>query len=94
MRHWQVAKAADGEVAWHALALASQVIGQGLLIFALGQLSPLMIGIGLLTQPIVIAADEFSALPSIVIDLIMLAVVATARAAASGTQSREQAVVR
>lgn len=39
-----------------ALALASQVLGQGLMIFALGQLTPLVIGIALLTQPIVAAA--------------------------------------
>lgn len=38
------------------LALASQVIGQGLMIFALGQLPPLVVGIGLLTQPVVAAA--------------------------------------
>ena len=39
-----------------ALALASQVLGQGLMIFALGQLSPLVVGIGLLIQPIIAAA--------------------------------------
>ncbi|MDB5681325.1 MAG: EamA family transporter [Sphingomonas bacterium] len=39
-----------------ALALASQVLGQGLMIFALGQLSPLVVGIALLTQPIIAAA--------------------------------------
>ena len=38
------------------LALCSQVIGQGLMIYALGQLSPLVIGLALLTQPIVAAA--------------------------------------
>ncbi len=38
-----------------ALALCSQVIGQGLMIYALGRLSPLVIGIALLTQPIVAA---------------------------------------
>lgn len=37
------------------LALASQVFGQGLMIYALGQLSPLIIGLGLLTQPVVAA---------------------------------------
>ncbi len=36
-----------------ALALASQVFGQGLMIFALGQLSPMVIGIALLSQPVV-----------------------------------------
>jgi len=35
------------------LALASQVIGQGLMIYAIGHLSPLVVGIALLTQPIV-----------------------------------------
>lgn len=38
-----------------ALALASQVFGQGLITYALGRLSPLVIGIGLLIQPIVAA---------------------------------------
>ena len=36
-----------------ALALVSQVIGQGLMMYALGRLSPLVIGIALLVQPIV-----------------------------------------
>ncbi|MDQ0248534.1 drug/metabolite transporter (DMT)-like permease [Sphingomonas kyeonggiensis] len=35
------------------LALASQVVGQGLMIYAIGHLSPLVVGIGLLSQPIV-----------------------------------------
>lgn len=39
-----------------ALALASQVLGQGLTIYALGHLPPLVVGIGLLSQPIVGAA--------------------------------------
>lgn len=37
------------------LALFSQVIGQGLMIYALGRFSPLVIGLALLTQPIVAA---------------------------------------
>jgi drug/metabolite transporter (DMT)-like permease len=37
------------------LALGSQVIGQGLLVYAVGHLSPLVIGLGLLTQPAVSA---------------------------------------
>ena len=37
------------------LALASQVLGQGLMTYALGRLPPLVIGIGLLVQPIVAA---------------------------------------
>ncbi|MEG3181542.1 DMT family transporter [Sphingomonas sp. LT1P40] len=38
------------------LALASQVVGQGLMIYALGHLSPLVVGIGLLSQPIIAGA--------------------------------------
>jgi len=38
-----------------ALALISQVLGQGLMIYALGQLSPLVVGIALLVQPLVSA---------------------------------------
>jgi drug/metabolite transporter (DMT)-like permease len=37
------------------LALVSQVIGQGLMIFALGRLSPLIVGLALLIQPVVAA---------------------------------------
>ncbi|MDG2533696.1 DMT family transporter [Sphingomonas sp. HITSZ_GF] len=35
------------------LALASQVVGQGMMIYAIGHLSPLIMGIALLTQPII-----------------------------------------
>ncbi len=38
------------------LALCSQVLGQGLMVFVLGRLSPLVIGLGLLIQPVVAAA--------------------------------------
>lgn len=37
------------------LALASQVLGQGLMIYALGKLPPLTVGLALLTQPVVAA---------------------------------------
>ena len=53
------------------LALASQVVGQGLMIYAIGHLSPLVIGIALLTQPIVagtvgwLAYDERLGLPDL-----------------------------
>lgn len=33
------------------LALGSQVVGQGLLVYAMGHLSPTVVGLGLLTQP-------------------------------------------
>jgi drug/metabolite transporter (DMT)-like permease len=38
-----------------ALSLCSQVIGQGLMVYALGRMSPLVIGLTLLTQPITAA---------------------------------------
>lgn len=38
-----------------ALALGSQVIGQGLMTLALGRMTPLVIGLALLTQPVVAA---------------------------------------
>ncbi len=38
-----------------ALALCSQVIGQGLMVYALGRMSPLIIGLSLLTQPVTAA---------------------------------------
>ena len=38
-----------------ALALSSQVVGQGLLVFALKHFSPLVIGMALLTQPAIAA---------------------------------------
>jgi drug/metabolite transporter (DMT)-like permease len=38
-----------------ALALVSQVIGQGAMVYALGKVSPLLFGLALLTQPIVSA---------------------------------------
>jgi drug/metabolite transporter (DMT)-like permease len=55
-----IAAWAMGETIWPqhwgavvGLALASQVIGQALMIYALGHLPPLVMGIGLLTQPVV-----------------------------------------
>lgn len=63
-----------------ALALVSQVLGQGCMIYALGKLSPLVVGIALLIQPVVAAAigwtvyDERLGAP----DLIGAAMVAVA----------------
>lgn len=39
-----------------ALAVLSQLIGQGLMVYVLGRVSPLLIGLALLTQPIVSAS--------------------------------------
>lgn len=54
---------AMGETVWPrdflpliGLALMSQVIGQGLLVFAMGHVRPLIVGLALLSQPIVAAA--------------------------------------
>ena len=38
-----------------ALAIASQVVGQGLLVYALGHVPPLIVGLALLTQPAISA---------------------------------------
>ena len=53
---------ASGETVWPAdftplvlLALGSQVAGQGLTIYAIGKLSPLVIGLGALLQPVIAA---------------------------------------
>jgi len=52
-----------GETVWphdwailFGLAFASQIVGQGLMIYAIGHLSPLVVGLALLTQPIVAGA--------------------------------------
>jgi drug/metabolite transporter (DMT)-like permease len=62
------------------LALASQVVGQGLMIYALGHLSPLVVGIALLLQPVIagtvgwVVYDERLGVP----DLLGAALVAIA----------------
>jgi drug/metabolite transporter (DMT)-like permease len=43
-----------------ALAIGSQVVGQGLLVYAIGTLPPLIVGLALLTQPLVAAAIGWS----------------------------------
>ena len=62
------------------LALASQVLGQGCMIYALGKLSPLVIGIALLIQPVVAGAVGWIAYDERlgVADLIGAALVAVA----------------
>ncbi|PZO91645.1 MAG: EamA family transporter [Sphingomonas sanxanigenens] len=43
------------------LALCSQIVGQGLLVFAMGHVRPLIVGLALLSQPIVAATIGFVA---------------------------------
>ncbi len=52
-----------GETVWphrwgplFALAFGSQVLGQALIVSAIGALSPMVVGLGLLTQPVIAAA--------------------------------------
>jgi drug/metabolite transporter (DMT)-like permease len=64
---WPVAEALEGSVLPHdwtpllCLAIGSQVIGQGLVVFAMGRLSPVVVGIALLTQPLVAALVGWAA---------------------------------
>lgn len=43
------------------LSIGSQLIGQGLLVYAMGHLTPLVVGLGLLTQPVTAAAIGWAA---------------------------------
>jgi len=64
---WPMAEAIDGSVLPHdwtpllCLAIGSQVIGQGLVVFAMGRLSPVVVGVALLTQPLVSATVGWAA---------------------------------
>ncbi|MCA1661094.1 MAG: DMT family transporter [Novosphingobium sp.] len=63
-----------------ALALLSQVIGQGLLVFSLKHFSPLVVGLTLLTQPAVAVAVGWFAFAEALapLDLVGMALVAAA----------------
>ena len=63
-----------------ALALSSQVIGQGLLVFALKHFPPLIIGMALLTQPAIAAAVGWLAFGEVlgVPDILGMALVSVA----------------
>ena len=63
-----------------ALALVSQVLGQGLMIYALGHLEPIVVGIALLTQPLVGGAIGWFAYGETLgpVDLVGAAIVAAA----------------
>jgi drug/metabolite transporter (DMT)-like permease len=78
------------------LALASQVLGQGLMIYALGKLSPLVVGIALLTQPVVggaigwIVYGEKLGAPDLVgIALVAVALVLVRRGPAVATNASQ-----
>lgn len=73
-----------------ALALVSQVIGQGLTVFAMGHVPPLVVGLALLTQPVVGAAlgwtmyaEKLGAIDLVGAVLIAAAIVLVRRPAAA-----------
>jgi drug/metabolite transporter (DMT)-like permease len=83
------------------LALVSQVIGQGLMIYALGKLSPLVVGLALLVQPVVagtigwFAYGERLALPDFVgagLVAVALVLVRGERRVARGTADPQNEV--
>ena len=44
------------------LSIGSQLIGQGLLVYAMGHLSPVVVGLCLLTQPVALGRDRLARL--------------------------------
>lgn len=79
------------------LALVSQVIGQGLMIYALGHLSPLVVGVALLTQPIVaatvgwLAYGERLGLPDFIGAAMVAVALVLVRLAPDGERSKSKA---
>lgn len=80
-----------------ALALSSQVVGQGLLVYALKHFSPLVVGMALLTQPAIAAGVGWLAFDETLtgLDLLGMALVSAAlvlaRARAPGGAPRARA---
>jgi drug/metabolite transporter (DMT)-like permease len=72
-----------------ALAITSQLIGQGLLVFALRHFSPLVVGLALLTQPVVSVAVGWLAFGEVLswLDVIGMAMVAAGLVLARSTQA-------
>jgi len=88
-----------GEAGWGpvvALAISSQLIGQGLLVFSLRHFPPLVIGVALLTQPAVaalvgwLAFDEVLGLP----DMAGMVLVACALLLAKMAEPRVTGAIR
>ena len=69
-----------------ALALSSQVVGQGLLVYALKHFPPLIVGMALLTQPAIAAAVGWAAFGETLgaADLVGMALVSVALVLAKG----------
>jgi len=74
-----------------ALALCSQVIGQGLMTYALGRISPLVIGLALLTQPAIAALTGWLAFSETLgaLDIFGAALVALALVMVRGARKPE-----
>ena len=79
-----------------ALAISSQVVGQGLLVFALKHFSPLVIGVALLTQPALAAAIGWWRFGEILTppDMLGMALVASALVLARAAGAAPPAPVR
>ncbi len=77
------------------LALGSQVVGQGLMIYAMGHLPPMVIGLGLLIQPFISAMigawryDERLGLPDIIGGLAICAALVLVRSGKAGQQAKQ-----
>ncbi len=56
VRAWYSVSSRPTNALTRRLSIGSQVVGQGLLVYAMGHLPPLVVGIGLLTQPVAAAA--------------------------------------
>ena len=72
------------------LAISSQIVGQGLLVFSLKHFPPLVIGVTLLTQPAIAAAVGWPAFGEVLgpTDVIGMALVAGALVVAKLTEPR------
>ncbi|WAT19209.1 DMT family transporter [Aurantiacibacter sp. MUD11] len=76
------------------LAFSSQIVGQGLLVYALRLFPPLVIGIGLLTQPAVAALIGWLAFGELLVPLDMLGIVLVASALVLARITAPKAVPR